>query len=149
MSTRPSSECFQIIFEQLHGQRGVSRAAPAIALDAADKSLILYFTNIILSLKFRQSIASSVLPYCVAGRSHEEVMMEAGLHVEVRYDEITVTLPFTSYTVTYYKPAKSPQLLAKRFTNKDDPKAVMTSGEFLALAWRVANKKARELGWIV
>ena len=123
--------------------------APPIALNAAAQSLALYFTNIILSLKFPQSVASSVLPYCVAGRSHEDVMTEAGLHVEVWYDVITVTLPFTSYTVTYYKPAKSPQLLAKRFTNKDDPKAVMTSGEFLALAWRVANKKARELGWIV
>ena len=36
------------------------------------------------------------------------------LHIEVVDHEIVVTLPLTSYTVTYYKPAKSPQLLAKR-----------------------------------
>jgi hypothetical protein len=51
--------------------------------------------------------------------------------------------------VTYYKPAKSPQLLAKRFPAKDDPHAPMTHAEFLARAWKAANDKARELGWIV
>ena len=30
------------------------------------------------------------------------------LHVEVLEDEIIITLPFTNYTVTYYKPASSP-----------------------------------------
>ena len=29
------------------------------------------------------------------------------LHVEVLEDEIIITLPFTNYTVTYYKPANS------------------------------------------
>ena len=58
-------------------------------------------------------------------------------------------LPYTRYTVTYYKPAKSPQLLAKRFPAKDDPHAPMTHAEFLARAWKAANDKARELGWIV
>jgi hypothetical protein len=70
------------------------------------------------------------------------------LHVEVRGDEIIVTLPLTSHTVTYYKPSKSPQLLAKRFPGKDDPHARLTHAEFLARAWKVANRKARELGWI-
>jgi hypothetical protein len=51
--------------------------------------------------------------------------------------------------VTYYKPTKSPQLLAKRISLKDDPLASITASEFLALAWRAANQKARELGWIV
>ena len=37
------------------------------------------------------------------------------LHVEVLEDEIIITLPFTNYTVTYYKPATSPGLLAKNF----------------------------------
>jgi hypothetical protein len=35
------------------------------------------------------------------------------LRVEVRDDEIIITLPGTSYMVTYHKPANSPQLLAK------------------------------------
>jgi hypothetical protein len=71
------------------------------------------------------------------------------LHIEVVDDEIIVTLPYALYTVTYYKPSKSPQLLAKRFTGKDDPQAPLTHAEFLARARKLANDKARELGWIV
>ncbi|MGC1347566.1 MAG: hypothetical protein WA863_16075 [Methyloceanibacter sp.] len=41
---------------------------------------------------------------------------------EVIGDEVIVTLPLTSYTVTYYKPARSPQLLAKRIASRDDGK---------------------------
>jgi hypothetical protein len=51
--------------------------------------------------------------------------------------------------VTYYKLAKSPQLLAKRFPGKDDPHARLTHAEFLARASNLANEKARDLGWIV
>jgi len=71
------------------------------------------------------------------------------LHIEVVDGEIVVTAPFTSYTVTYYKPAKSPQLLAKRIASRDDLGSAMTLSEFLARAWKAANDKARELGWIV
>lgn len=35
--------------------------------------------------------------------------------LEVRADEIVVTMPFTNCTVTYYKPDNSPQLLARKF----------------------------------
>jgi hypothetical protein len=49
----------------------------------------------------------------------------------------------------YYKPKNSPQLLAKRIASKDDPLVAMRLSEFLAAAWRLANNKARELGWIV
>jgi hypothetical protein len=69
-----------------------------------------------------------------------------GLRVEVIDDEIVVSLPQSRYSVTYYKPKKSPQLLAKRISDKDDPHAPMTLSEFLARAWRAANDKARELG---
>ena len=51
------------------------------------------------------------------------------LLVEVQDGEIFVTLPYTHYTVTYYKPANSPQLLAKRFPGKDDPHARLTHAE--------------------
>jgi hypothetical protein len=71
------------------------------------------------------------------------------LQLEVRDGDITITLPGTSYTVTYYKPKNSPQLLAKRIARKDDPRVAMRLAEFLAAAWRLANNKARELGWIV
>ena len=71
------------------------------------------------------------------------------LELEVQGGNITITLPGTSYTVTYYKPNKSPQLLAKRIASKDDPRVAVTVSEFVAAAWRLANHKARELGWIL
>jgi hypothetical protein len=71
------------------------------------------------------------------------------LRIEVMGDEIMVILPATSYGVTYYKPANSPQLLAKDFPSKHDSRAPITFAEFLARAWQAANEKARELGWIV
>ena len=71
------------------------------------------------------------------------------LRVEVLGDEIIVILPATSYGITYYKPANSPQLLAKDLRSKVDSGAPITYAEFLARAWQAANAKARELGWIV
>jgi len=68
--------------------------------------------------------------------------------LNVSADEIVVTVPSTNYTVTYYTPDNSPQLLARKFPSKDDRSAPMTQAEFLAEAWRLANDKARELGWV-
>jgi hypothetical protein len=45
---------------------------------------------------------------------------------ELRGEEIIVTLPFTNYTVTYYKPDNSPQLLARKFPRDDDRRAPNT-----------------------
>jgi hypothetical protein len=64
-------------------------------------------------------------------------------------DEIIVLLPATSYSVAYYKPANSPQLLVKNFLSKNDSGARITQAEFLARALQAASAKARELGWIV
>jgi len=71
------------------------------------------------------------------------------LRIDVVDDEIIVCLPGSSYSVTYYKPANSPQLLARRISDQDDRRVPMTLSEFLARAWKAANTKARELGWIV
>ena len=71
------------------------------------------------------------------------------LQIEVLDDEIIVILPATSYGVTYYKPANSPQLLIKNFVSKIDTGAPITHAEFLERAWQAAIAKARELGWIV
>jgi hypothetical protein len=71
------------------------------------------------------------------------------LQLDVVDGEIIVFLPSTNYTVTYYKPPKSPQLLAKRIAQHDDPRSPMSLSEFLRQAWKLANDKARELGWIV
>ena len=70
------------------------------------------------------------------------------LRVEMIGDEILVTLPQSHYAVTYYKPKNSNQLLAKRISDKDDPRIPMTGAEFLAKAWKLGNNKAREVGWI-
>ena len=71
------------------------------------------------------------------------------LSVEVYNNHITVTLPGTSYSVTYFKPRGQPWLAAKDIVHTDDPRIAITSAEFLAKAWKVANDTARDLGWIV
>src|SRR6188472_994278 len=87
---------------------------------------------------------------CFLRRNHLAVMLGPGvtcesdamtdawgnLHIDVVDDEIIVTLPLTSYTVTYYKPTNSPQLLAKRIANKNDPRVPVTLSEFLVRAWK-------------
>ena len=70
------------------------------------------------------------------------------LRVQVVDDEIIVTRPGSLYSVTYYKPERSPQLIAKRIADRDDLRIKMTLSEFLSEPWRLANEKARELGWI-
>ena len=71
------------------------------------------------------------------------------LDLEVQDGNITISLPGSSYSVTYYKPKQSPQLLPKYIVGDDDPRVAMSHSEFLAAAWRLANNKARALGWIV
>jgi hypothetical protein len=71
------------------------------------------------------------------------------LDVRVAGNDITVTLLGTRYSVTYFKRRGSPGLFAKDIVHEDDPRVPMTSAEFLAKVWKVANQKARELGWIV
>jgi hypothetical protein len=87
--------------------------------------------------------------WATLARAFNSASMSAGdLHVEVQYGDIVVTLPYTPYTVTYYKPAFAPasgQALPRqrRSTRSPDPRGVV------ALAWKLANAKARELGWVV
>ena len=70
------------------------------------------------------------------------------LSVEVQGDDIVVTLPGTSY-VDYRATAFPQQLLTKSHSGREDQGAPMTQAEFHARAWKAANDKARELGWIV
>jgi hypothetical protein len=75
---------------------------------------------------------------------------DPNLELQVIDDEIVVTLPGTDYSVTYYKMIGSPGLMAKRIADTDDPRIPrMRVSEFLAKAWKLANDKARELGWIL
>ena len=77
------------------------------------------------------------------------MMSEQNLRVQVVDDNIVVTLPGYSYSVAYYKPDRSPGLLVKYSVTKNDLRLFMTGAQFLAKAWKLANDKARELGWIV
>jgi hypothetical protein len=75
--------------------------------------------------------------------------VDAQLRVQVVDDNIVVTLPGYRYSVAYYKPQGSPGLLVKYSVSSDDLRLKMTGAEFLVTAWKLANDKARELGWIV
>jgi hypothetical protein len=50
--------------------------------------------------------------------------------------------------VTYYKPANSRQLHGKNFPEEVDRRSPISQAAFVGKAWKVANEKARELGWI-
>jgi hypothetical protein len=70
------------------------------------------------------------------------------LRVAVKGSEIVVKASDTDYVMTYHKPANSPQLLARSFPRKEDRRVSMTLADFLTAAYKLANDKARELGWI-
>ena len=70
------------------------------------------------------------------------------LRVAVQGIEIVVTASDSDYMMTYHKPANSPQLLARSFPRKEDRRVSMTLADFLTSAFKLANDKARELGWI-
>jgi hypothetical protein len=71
------------------------------------------------------------------------------LHVEVEGGEVMVTLPGARYAATYYKPENSRQLHGKHFPEEVDRRSPISQAAFVGKAWKVANEKARELGWIV
>jgi hypothetical protein len=74
---------------------------------------------------------------------------KVGLSVEVQGDDLVVSLPGTTYVVTYYRATAFPQqLLTKSHSGREGQAAPMTQAEFHARAWKAANAKARELGWI-
>jgi hypothetical protein len=75
--------------------------------------------------------------------------MEAQMRVQVINDEIVVTVPGFRYSATYYKPYDARQLVARIVPISDDLRTTMKRSEFLVEAKKLANEKARELGWIV
>ena len=68
------------------------------------------------------------------------------LNIEVEDKVIIVTLPGTTFRMNYNKAKKSDGLVA--FGIHGDKDAGVSQVDFLVCAWRVANDKARELGWI-
>jgi hypothetical protein len=90
------------------------------------------------------------LATCALGTACIKIMTESWgkLRIDVVDDEIIISLPATTYSVTYFKRPNSPQLLAKNISQADDKRTPLKLSDFLARAWRAANSKARELGWI-
>ena len=70
------------------------------------------------------------------------------LCVEVRHQDIVVTMPGTNLRVVYRKPHRGSQLVARLDYFQDQQKGPITRAEFLVRALKAANDKARELGWI-
>jgi hypothetical protein len=71
---------------------------------------------------------------------------EPKLGVRVVGNDIIITLLGTHYSVTYFKRKGSPGLFAKDMSLTDDPRLPLTSAEFLAKAWKVANDKCARWG---
>jgi hypothetical protein len=67
--------------------------------------------------------------------------------VVLEADTIIVTMPGTSYSISYRKLHDTPLLVASDV--RDDPDSSINKFTFRARAWTAANDKARELGWIV
>jgi hypothetical protein len=75
-------------------------------------------------------------------------MMLEQLEVEVRGGSIIVTLPGTSYSVTYCLSLKGRHLFARSLPTQYDRDAGVEVEEFLTEAWQLAHIRARELKWI-
>jgi hypothetical protein len=69
------------------------------------------------------------------------------LRVELDGDDIIVSMPGTQFRVIYQRQPSAAGLVARDWRNS--PGSGILQKDFLARAWRVANDKARELGWIV
>ena len=75
--------------------------------------------------------------------------MTPQLRVQVVDNEIVVTVPGFRYFATYCKGYNARQLVARNVPTTDDLRITMKKSEFLVAAKKLANDKARELGWIV
>jgi hypothetical protein len=76
----------------------------------------------------------------------EEDDNDLDLQISVVNDALVVTMPGTSYSVTYHKRSE-PWLHASDL--RDDKDSPISKFTFRAQAWTAANDRARELGWIV
>jgi hypothetical protein len=70
--------------------------------------------------------------------------------VEVAQDVLVVTMPGTTFSITYEKTDEN-RLVASSFHARKaaDETRKVSFPTFLNLAWTAANAKARELGWIM
>jgi hypothetical protein len=69
------------------------------------------------------------------------------LNVELDGDEIVVTKPKSAFLLAYRKSIEEPRLVLTR--SQMPQMSVSSASEFRAQAFQAAEKKARELGWIM
>ena len=74
-------------------------------------------------------------------------MSATDLHVEVQGGEIVVT--GMTFKVIFQKFSGCPQLMANWYSTRDKRIGEAQRVPFLTGAWKLANDKARELGWVV
>ena len=72
---------------------------------------------------------------------------KVGYIIDLEGSDIIVTMPETIFMVAYRLRDDVPELVANFV--QDDEDGPISRAQFLARSWRVANDKARELGWIV
>jgi hypothetical protein len=75
-------------------------------------------------------------------RTQETFSLGQSDHVTVVVQDGDIVVSVAGLCAVYYKPNNQPQLILRRRSETDDH-------TLLAQAWRAANDKARELGWIV
>jgi hypothetical protein len=79
----------------------------------------------------------------------EQSTINPVFRVAVQGSDIVITASGTEYVMIYHMPTNSRQLIAKSFPRKEDRRVSMTLADFLTAAYKLANDKAREVGWIV
>jgi hypothetical protein len=70
------------------------------------------------------------------------------LHVEVHGWDIVVMLPRTTFKITFQRFPTAPQLMATCPAPRGKAMSEAKWGQLLAHAWKLADDKARELGWL-
>jgi hypothetical protein len=78
----------------------------------------------------------------------EQSTINPVFRVAVQGSDIVITASGTEYVMIYHMPTNSRQLIAKSFPRKEDRRVSMTLADFLTAAYKLANDKAREVGWI-
>ncbi len=71
------------------------------------------------------------------------------LSVTVEGTSIDVTMLGTSFRAIFFKAENGPRLIQSPAMSVDKEAPAQSRKEFERLAWKVANAKAREVGWIV
>lgn len=75
-------------------------------------------------------------------------MQPSDLRVGVEDDHIVVTMPGTSFRTSFFKSDDEPRLVQSPAMSVEKEAPSDKRRAFEALAWEVADAKARELGWI-